>query len=102
MLPHERSLVEYYRNAPFAILGVNTDSSREALARAQEQLQIPWPSWWDRSLRICDAWDVQGLPAVFLLDQRGMIRFSATGAPPPDELEHKIEELVREARAASS
>ena len=102
MLPHERSLVEYYRNAPFAMLGVNTDSSREAMAQAQERLKVPCRSWWDRGLRICNEWDVESLPAVFLLDHRGVIRFSAKGAPPPDELEHQIEELLREARAAAS
>jgi hypothetical protein len=101
MLPHERSLVAYHSKDPFVLLGVNTDASREALAEAQERLQVPCRSWWDRGLRICDAWDVQALPAVYLLDHRGVIRFHATGAPPADELERKIEDLVREARAGA-
>ncbi len=100
MLPHERSLVAYFRNEPFVLLGVNADSSREALAEAQERLQVPCRSWWDRGLRICDAWDVQALPTVYLLDHRGVIRFHATGAS-LDELEPKIEGLLREARAAA-
>jgi hypothetical protein len=102
MLPHERSLVEYYKKEPFALLGVNTDPSREVMAEAQERLKVPCRSWWDRGLRICNEWDVESLPAVFLLDHRGVIRYSGSGAPPPDDLERKIEELLREARAASS
>ena len=98
MLPHERSLVEHHRNEPFAVLGVNTDRSREALARARERLQVPGRSWWDRGLRICDEWDVQSLPVLYLLDQRGVIRYFGAGAPPPDELDRKVEELLREAQ----
>jgi hypothetical protein len=101
MLPHERSLVAYYRQAPFVVLGVNTDTSREALAGAQERLQVPWRSWWDRGQRICNDWEVESLPTLYLLDHRGVIRYFGAGAPPPDELDRKIEDLVREARAAS-
>jgi hypothetical protein len=101
MLPHERSLVAYHSKEPFVLLGVNTDSSREAMAAAQERLQVPCRSWWDRGLRICERWDVQSLPMLYLLDHRGVIRYHGAGAPPPDELERKIEELLREARAAS-
>jgi hypothetical protein len=101
MLPHERSLVEYHKNDPFALLGVNTDRSREAMAAAQQHLEMPWRSWWDRGLHICNEWDVQSLPATFLLDHRGVIRFHGAGAPPPDELERRVEELLREARAAA-
>ena len=99
MLPHERSLVEYYRKEPFVVLGVNADRSREALAEAQERLQVPCRSWWDRGLRICNDWDAQGLPTVYLLDHRGVIRYHSAGVPPPDELDRKVEDLLREARA---
>jgi len=101
MLPHERSLVEYHRNEPFVLLGVNIDDSREAMAAAQERLQVPWRSWWDRGQRIANDWGVESLPTLYLLDHRGVVRFSAAGAPPPDELDRKIEDLVREARAGS-
>jgi hypothetical protein len=101
MLPHERSLVEHYRKEPFVVLGVNTDPSREALARAQERLQVPWRSWWDGGLRICNDWGAESLPTLYLLDHRGVIRHFGTGAPPPDELDRKIEDLLREARASS-
>jgi hypothetical protein len=101
MLPHERSLVTYYKKEPFVLLGVNTDTSREALAKAQEKLQVPCRSWWDRGLRICRDWDAESLPTLYLLDHRGVIRYYGTGAPPPDELDRKIEDLLREAHAAS-
>ena len=99
MLPHERSLVEHHRNEPFAVLGVNTDRSREALARARERVQVPGRSWWDRGLRISTDWDAEALPTVYLLDHRGVVRYRGTGAPRPDELDRQIEELLREARA---
>ena len=38
MIPHERSLVEKYKDRPCAIVGVNTDSSKDEYAKkAAEQ-----------------------------------------------------------------
>src|SRR5437588_11151899 len=100
MFPHERSLVEKYRDRPFVLLGVNTDVSRERLRAAQDKEHLNWRSWWDGGDgAITTAWGVDGLPAVFLLDHRGVIRFTSQGPPEPGELEKQIEQLVQEAGA---
>jgi hypothetical protein len=99
MFGHERSLVERYREEPFVLLGVNTDVSREVLQRTQEEQRLNWRSWWDGpGGPLVARWGVVGLPAVYLLDHRGVIRFESLGAPDFEKLEKQIEGLVREAR----
>ena len=78
MYPHERSLVARLKNKPFALLGINSDASREALKPVLQREQITWRSWFDggnTSGPIARAWGVQGWPTIYVLDHRGVIRF---------------------------
>lgn len=79
--PYERLMLELYRNWPFAILGVDSSVS---LARAREVKQderLTYASWWDGGGAkntdgpIASAWNVQGWPTVYVIDQTGVIRF---------------------------
>jgi hypothetical protein len=101
MFDHERSLVQHYEGRPFTLLGVNVDSRREALQRGELRSHLTWRSWWDGADGpIARAWKVSSLPAVYLIDHRGRVRYEHTGAPDPADLERRIESLVREAEDA--
>ena len=82
--PYERLLEELYKNWPFAIVGVNSDESRETARRAIAQQQLTYRSWWDgdgawdgdaANGPIAEAWNVGGWPAVYVIDARGVIRY---------------------------
>ena len=91
----ERSLVQRYAGQPFAVLGVNLDTERQTLLQVQARAE--WPSLWDGAdHQLAARWKVRGLPAVFLLDRHGVIRFASEGSPAPEVLERKIAELLRE------
>ena len=47
MYPHERSLVEMHKDQPFALIGVASDSDREALKKTLQQENITWRSFWN-------------------------------------------------------
>ena len=49
MIPHERSLVEKYKDRPFAIVGVNTDSSKDEYAKKAAEQKVTWRSAWTGS-----------------------------------------------------
>jgi hypothetical protein len=103
LFPHERSLVQRFEQRPFALLGVNLDISRQVLRRTEEKERLNWRSWWDGpDGPITQEWQVEGLPMLFLIDHRGMIRYESHGVPRPAELEKRIEELLREAENATS
>jgi thiol-disulfide isomerase/thioredoxin len=83
--PYERLLLELYKNWPFAIVGVNSDRTREIAQQAVTDNRLGYRSWWDgpaddrKSGPIADAWNVSGWPMVYVLDEQGVIRFIDLG-----------------------
>jgi hypothetical protein len=95
-MPHERSLVERYQGRPFALLGINTDEDRESLPAKIQKEQINWRSWWDASTTgpITTKWNVRAFPSYYVLDHRGIIRYSNVYGKALDEA---IDTLLQEA-----
>ena len=101
MYPHERSLVEKFEGEPFALLGVNSDSDREALKKTIAKKELTWRSWWDGgSTRgpIATRWNVSGWPTLYLIDHEGVIRMRDIHG----DFEATIESLVAEAKIAAN
>jgi len=79
--PYERLLIELYTNWPFAMLGVDSSSTQEIALASKARERLTFPSWWDgggtSNTRgpIATEWNVVGWPAVYVLDERGVIRF---------------------------
>ena len=98
MYPHERSLVEKHKDAPFAIVGVNSDSDREKLKPTLEKEKITWRSFWNgekgTSGPISGAWNIKGWPTLYVIDSHGMIRYKSVGAN-----EKAIDEAIEQALA---
>jgi hypothetical protein len=100
MFAHERSLVQKYEGKPFVLLGVNADDTLEKLQQTQKKYDLNWRSWWDgMNGSIALQWKVPGLPAVYLLDHKGLIRWENLGTPDLKVMDHLIEQLVQEAEA---
>jgi len=84
MYPHERSLVKDLADKPFVILGINSDTDREALKTTLKEEQITWRSFWNgpkgTSGPISEKWNVHGWPTIYVLDAKGVIRYKSVGA----------------------
>jgi hypothetical protein len=95
MYPHERSLVTKYQNRPFVILGVNSDTYRDAIKQAITRQGITWRSWWADGVggAIPQLYQVERWPTLYLLDGQGKIRYAQLHG---QALEDAIEVLVRE------
>lgn len=98
LFPHERQLVEKYRDRPFVLLGVNADENRSQAKKVQDRHQLSW-----RSFHIGDAvgpvpteWGVDAWPTIFVLDAQGTVRYRINGADAP-AVERAIESLLIEA-----
>lgn len=101
MYPHERSLVEKYKDKPFVIVGVNSDASAEKLAAVIEKEQMTWRSFFDGGGiggPIATRWGVNGWPTVYVLDAEGVIR--STGGR-GETLDKILAELLDPAEEAS-
>jgi peroxiredoxin len=79
--PYERLLLELYKNWPFAILGVDSDTDRDAALKSMTDRGLGYRTWWDGYLPdntagpIATKWDVSGWPTVYVIDATGVIRF---------------------------
>jgi len=102
MYPHERSLVQRLEGKPFALLGVNSDKSRDTAKSATVTEKLTWRSFWNgsggTSGPISSAWQVRGWPTLYVIDDRGVIRHKFQGGGPEVEagLDKAVEELLME------
>jgi hypothetical protein len=96
MIPHERSLVKKLEGRPFALIGVNTDPDREMVKTRSKEDQVTWRSFYDKTGGgpICRAWSVRSFPSIFLIDHKGVIRY--TNLDDSAEIEKAVEQLLAE------
>ena len=101
MYPHERSLVEQHKDAPFVILGVNSDPDRAALKDVLAKEKITWRSFWNGEKGtkgpISKDWNVKGWPTLYVIDAKGVIRYKSLGAK-EKEIDKAIETALADAK----
>jgi hypothetical protein len=96
--------VKRLEGKPFALLGVNSDSSVETLRGLQQKGTVTWRSWWDGDPAagpgIGAQWGLEVSPTLYLIDHKGVIRKRYEGSPGERTLDKEVDGLVREAEAA--
>lgn len=100
MAEHERALAEQYREAPFAVVGVNADDDLEHAREVAREKRVTWRSFRDKGAdgkEISDDWRAL-FPTVYLIDHEGIVRERYSGNPTPAELDRAVETLVAAAR----
>ena len=104
MVPHERSLVNRFKDKPFVLVGVNLDGTPQRQRRAEQEFEMTWPSWWDGpDGPIARTYDIDGLPSFFFIDHRGVVRNQYEGMPrSPEVIDRVIAKLVAEAESSAA
>jgi hypothetical protein len=95
MLPHERSLAKKMEGKPFAIVGVNFDDTRDDLKNTEEKNKLPWRSFFDghKDGPIGEQWNIHGLPTIYVLDAKGVIRYKNVF---DKELDQAVDTLIKQ------
>lgn len=96
MIPHERSLVEKLKDKPFALIGVNTDKDKDYLKKELVAQNVTWRSFWSKEGTggpISKLYRVTGYPTIYILDQKGVIRFKDLRG---EAMEKAVEQLLAE------
>jgi hypothetical protein len=104
MYPHERSLVKKLEAKPFALLGVNSDRTKDDLKNTIEKEKMTWRSFFDGGSTggpIATKWNVRGWPTLYVIDHNGIIRHKWMGRPGEKVMDESIEKLVEKVEGGS-
>jgi hypothetical protein len=106
MIPHERSLVDKWKDRPFALLGVNSDNTSTDKGMAlykekQKEMGVTWRSFRNEgnTPNISDDWRVRGWPTLYFIDHDGVIKHKNIRGEA--EMEKVLDEMITAAEAAS-
>ena len=79
MIPHEREMVERLKDKPFQLVGISIDDDVKKLKDFLSKQKLPWTHWWAGpgkwEAAIAQEWDIRSIPAIFVLDAKGVIRY---------------------------
>lgn len=98
MYPQERAMVEQLANAPFALIGMNSDYTKKIAKEAVESEGLSWRHFWNGPKGtqgpIARQWNVEAWPTVYLIDGDGIIRHKDILG---EDLDRALEKLLAEA-----
>jgi thiol-disulfide isomerase/thioredoxin len=96
MIPHEVKLAARLKDAPFAMVGINTDNDKDKAKEFLKKEGITWTQVWDGgSTRgpLSTAWKVNAFPTIYVLDAEGIIRYREVRG---EAMDHAVDELLAE------
>lgn len=95
MIPHEKEMVEKFKDKPFALLGINSDGDRSVVQKILKDNEITWRQAIDGTTSgpLATAWNVRGWPTIYVIDAKGVIRARNLRG---NDLESKVNELLAE------
>ncbi len=92
--PALESAFERFRGRGLYMLGVDFRDDPAAARAWIEEFGVTYPSLQDPSGTYADDFGFTGLPATYVVDRSGVIRFRMLGQLDPAELDRSIEELL--------
>jgi peroxiredoxin len=86
-IPQLGALHQRYRERGLSVIGVSvdTDGTDDAIRAFMRDYPMPFPIWRDPDERISSLFLALGVPATFLIDQRGVLRWRKTGPITPGD-----------------
>ena len=95
MIPHEREMVEKFKDKPFALISVSADDEKKELTDFIAKEPMPWTHWWEGpDAPLLKQWNVRFFPTIYVIDARGVIRHKQIRG---QELDKAVEKLLAEA-----
>ncbi|MEQ1691754.1 MAG: TlpA disulfide reductase family protein [Gemmatimonas sp.] len=86
-IPVLRALHEQYRAKGLTLVGVSvdTDGTDETIRGFMSEFQMTFPIWRDPDERISSLFLTLGVPATFLIDRQGILRWKTIGPISPTD-----------------
>ena len=84
--PEYQALVARYADR-VVVLGISEDDEEHGIERFAEETGVSFPLAWDADKSVAQTYQISGMPTLFIIDQRGLVRFVHAGFRPGDELQ---------------
>ena len=86
-IPELRALHERYRTRGLELIGVSVDAqgNEDGIREFMKEFQMTYPVWHDPDERVSTRFLVVGVPATFLVDRTGILRWRKTGPIQPGD-----------------
>ena len=86
-IPELRTIHNRYRDRGLELVGVSvdTDGTDETIRTFMKDFQMTFPIWRDPDERISTRFLAVGVPATFLIDKEGVLRWRKTGPIAPND-----------------
>jgi peroxiredoxin len=97
-LPVLERLQRQYGKSGFTVLGVNLDDDANAARAMARKLDVSFPLLFDKGKQTARGYDVASMPASFIVDRDGKLRYRHRGfvAGMADDYEREIRALLKE------
>ncbi len=95
-MPNVKRIYKKYNKKGFEIVGISLDRSRSDLDRYIKNNDISWPQFYDGKFWQNDVavkYQVQSIPATYLIDKKGKIRYKSLRG---SQLETAVKKLLEE------
>jgi cytochrome oxidase Cu insertion factor (SCO1/SenC/PrrC family) len=99
-MPHLQELVKLHKDAPFALIGINTGDAEGKYREGLKQFGVTWISAYQGAKTpIADLYQVKGYPTYFLIDPDGKLVRSSHSSKDYDEPIAKLLKELEEKQA---
>jgi len=94
-MPHLQELVKLHKDAPFALIGINTGDAEDKYREGLKKFGVTWISAYqgEKATPIADLYQVKGYPTYFLIDPDGKLIRSSHSSK---EYDKPIAQLLKE------
>jgi AhpC/TSA family len=87
-------LVKRLEGKPFALIGVDADEMQDTLKKTQEDKKMTWRSFFDGTNGpIAKAWRIEALPAIYVVDGKGVIRYKDVRG---EDMDQAVDRLLKQ------
>ncbi len=73
-LPNVKRTYEKHKDQKFEIIGISLDRSKTKLDTFIKKENLNWIHYWDHNQTIAQQYKVSGIPSMFLIDGKGVVR----------------------------
>ncbi len=91
--PKLQDIYAKYKSSGLTVVGISEDDEKDGIAAFAGSYGAKFPLVWDESKSVAGKWNPGSMPATFIVDRKGVVRFFHRGFHEGEEVE--IEQQVK-------